>query len=286
MKTRHLLPLLLFLIPLSSPCASPNDARNPWRLHGSDLFQGWMEDALNAREAKSATPSVYQCRFEGSNSALSALYKGWADAALVITESPPELSDRFEVHQVARYCLFAYTDNSNPIEALSVDQLRRIATSDTGNQIRTWQDLSPDATDTPLNSPIRLLIAEGYLHIASSHLLKLLSIKANAEVQALILDPEAIDASLQKDRNWILISDQPSLPTPTSKRLALAAKDETVPFLPTEENLNYADYPSAAQILLISKRADPRCAELLATFSHPEWVERFRSHNLIPSQSH
>jgi phosphate transport system substrate-binding protein len=136
--------LLIFL------CVGLGDGKHgALRVSGSTSIQPFAE--LEAEAYEKSHPGEYiDVQGGGSTAGIQAAREGRADIGMCSRELTPEEQAEFQRHQIAWDGLAIVVPLSNPIENLTLDQVRRLFTGDLTN----WKDVGGD------DRPVRLITRE------------------------------------------------------------------------------------------------------------------------------
>lgn len=223
---------------------------------GSDFLAGSAETVLKEELKKSAALQL-QGELLGSKVALEQLRKGEIDFAMIMladADSIPEFKDKtWRANALGYQVCYLVVPQSNPVEELSIFQLRGIFANFSESPLNTWNEISDKVTGSP---KIHRVVSTENDNAGGVIFQSLVFPRAgfNKDLRKTATDEDAIRAVLNTS-NAIALTASPPVGQPTLKTLAISPankKDETnTAYSPTPANIYNRDYPLSVQFMLV-----------------------------------
>jgi hypothetical protein len=273
-------PIFLF----SCLAASLSWSADTVRIHGSDLFDPWLQDFLLNSEALASEGYSLDFSLRGSYSGRAAVEKGFADVCFFIEDAPSPTPEGFDKVLIAYHVTYLYAPESFPDYSIGKDTILRIAAEGHSEPIFSWGEIFPEDPEWQ-SKQTSILINPGYKGISLS-LFKLgfmegRKLQQGPETQVSIGSHE--QAQLE-NASVIYVSSEPSSQLQNYKQLALRDFGDSAAFPPTEENIRYEDYGAVTPIYLITPTDASFTDMLKSVCSSDVFKALLIEHHLHPTQ--
>lgn len=224
---------------------------------GSDFLAGTAETVLREELKKSATPTTIEGELLGSKVALDQLRKGEIDFAIVMladSNSIPEFKDKtWRANAIGYQVSYLIVPQSNPVEELSLFQLRGIFANFSEEPLNSWNEISDKVTGTP---KIQRILSTENDNAGGVTFQSLVFPRAgfNKDIRKTDSDEDAVRAVLNTG-NAIALTASPPIGQPSLKTLAISPAnkkgEKSTAYSPVPANIYNHDYPLSVQFLLV-----------------------------------
>lgn len=224
---------------------------------GSDFLAGNAENVLKEELKQSDSAIELEGELLGSKVALEQLRKGEIDFAMIMLSDPesiPEFKNKtWRANALGYQVCYLIVPQSNPVEELSIFQLRGIFANFSEVPLNSWNEISDKITGTP---KIHRIISTGNDNAGSVIFQSLVFPRAgfNKDLRKTASDEDAVRAVLNTG-NAVALTATPPIGQPSLKTLAISPankKDEkSTAYSPIPANIYNHDYPLSVQFMLI-----------------------------------
>lgn len=243
---KHFAPLLL-----SFAFAAASLAGAPVKLSGSDIIGEKIEKELKASAANLGLE--LDVSMNGSRDGLDLLKKGQTDIAIIAIPRGQPIPEGFVLVPYAHQIAAIVVNNENPLEELSLLQLRQIFSSQ-GEKVDSWEKFGLNTANIIRNIyPLSLPLSENLaLELFKNTCLDNANISSNVDVRK--SSAEVLNI-LKSTTNAIGIIG--SIPPEGVKVLAVSdtlENNKRQAFRPTLENIQNGDYPIVLPFYIAYKK--------------------------------
>lgn len=249
------------------------------RVVGSDLVKGPLESLL----ARPGHTLKVLPTLQGSEPALKALRAKEAQLAFVL-ETPGSKQDFSGLRRlpIAYQAAIFVVSDKNPLQHLSVAQIRGLFGSDESSKVTRWGDVGAGSEWSNRPVTVRAIAPKASLTYDYFRHTLLITPKLRPALQT----EDTIDnlfAALKQDTYSIGLSPVPPQTTSGLKALAVSEGTSETPFPPSLENINVGDYKSRLSIDVVytAESKDDTKALVLALLSD-SFAEDLLKFGLIP----
>lgn len=224
---------------------------------GSDFLAGSAEKVFREELEKNVPGLKLQGELLGSKVALEQLRKGEIDFAMIMLADPeavPELKNKtWRANALAYQVAYLIAPQSNPVEELSIFQLRGIFANFSEAPLNNWNEVSNAVTGA---SKIQRIVSMANDNACGVTFQSLVFPRAgfNKDLRKTQNDEDAIRAVLNTS-NAIALTASPPKNQPSLKLLSISPankKDEkATAYKPIAANIYNRDYPLSVQFLLV-----------------------------------
>lgn len=224
---------------------------------GSDFLAGNAESVFKEELQKIDERLVLKGELLGTKVALEQLRKGEIDFAMIMTadrNAIPEFKDKtWRANALAYQVAYLVVPHSNPVEELSLFQLRGIFANFSENPLNSWNEISNKVTGTPR---IQRIVSTENDNACGVIFQSLVFPRAgfNKDTRKTANDEDAIRAVLNTG-NGIALTATPPTGQTSLKTLSISPankKGETgTAYSPIPANIYNQDYPLSVQFLLV-----------------------------------
>lgn len=243
---KHFAPLLLLFA-----FAAASLAGAPVKLSGSDIIGEKIEKELKASAANLGLE--LDVSMNGSRDGLDLLKKGQTDIAIIAIPRGQPIPEGFVLVPYAHQIAAIVVNNENPLEELSLLQLRQIFSSQ-GEKVDSWEKFGLNTANIIRNIyPLSLPLSENLaLELFKNTCLDNANISSNVDVRK--SSAEVLNI-LKSTTNAIGIIG--SIPPEGVKVLAVSDtldNNKRQAFRPTLENIQNGDYPIVLPFYIAYKK--------------------------------
>lgn len=244
---------------------------------GSDFLVGTAETVLKKELEKSDAKIELEGELLGSKVALDQLRRGEIDFAMVMvadTDAIPEFKDKtWRANAIGYQVSYLVVPQSNPVEELSLFQLRGIFANFSESPLESWNEVSDKVTGTP---KIQTILSTANDNAGGVTFQSLVFPRAgfNKNIRKIKTDDDAIRAVLNTN-NAIALTASPPLGQPSLKTLAISPANKKgekgTAYSPVPANIYNRDYPLSVQFLLVypAKKREKLVPVLQTVLSEP-----------------
>lgn len=252
------------------------------RLHGSDLLDPWLTDFLKSNSVNESTFKI-KTHLTGSYSGWEALQKKYADACIYLSSHEFDSSEGYQATCIGYFVLYTFAHENFPDPAISKDHIKRIGSGLNQRPIHKWKDILSDPAGWEVkNTRIVLDAGEKGLLVSQFRQSFLDGVKTNDKVD-IATSQETLIQSINEDDAFLLFTHNPSPKLENLKLLSLIDFNDTVPFSPTPDNIQYEDYKATFPLYLILPQGAPYADSLLKMFRSEELKQLMRANFIYPT---
>lgn len=259
------------------------------RYAGSDFLAGKTEAELAAEVRKNAPGTEIRGELIGSMTALDELRAGKIDFALLLLKNPDEIpeikSGKWRARTVAYHVSYIVAPQSNPVEELSLFQLRGIFADFAEKPLASWSEV-PGAGAFSAKIDRVVSTQNDNFALATFQSLVFPRTRFNAALRKTKTDEDALRAVSNSGGAIALVSAPPT-GRPDLKTLAVSPADaagkSATAYRPIPSNIYNRDYPLSIQFFVVypAENAE-KVAPVLETAFSDAFAESLEKSSLMP----
>lgn len=254
---------------------------DPIRVAGSDLAEASLVAGL--KEGPRPPGKDWVLKLEGTNPGLAALRSGSVEAAVVLLESLPTVTDAaIEFLPLAYRAPSIVVSSSNPIAQISLPALAAVVGEGEIENFLRWSELG-----LPGDWSARTISVHTG-SVADPLLLEYIRLRVlkSARLKGSITSPATIEsllARLREDEAALGILSAPPSQMAGLRTVPVALANGEIAFGPTPDNVHAGDYPMRmVMAVAVARERTPRSNAALRVLLSDEMAQAFAAHGFVP----